>query len=310
MSQEPDARSAAPHAVIVRDWREADPSDTQVLYAREQEYWVRELAWDASTAWREIEQARVTWGLPGYLAIDADRIVRGWAYFLREGESVHLGGVSAETPEATAALLNACLEAALRPTRPARLSCFLPLRADGFEAWLGEHGFECERYRYLSRPITPAEGTTEAEAWTDADLLPAAELLRESYGTAGRYFAPQGTPAEWEQYVRSLVERPGCGVIEPAITRVVRGSHGLEALILATRIAPGTLHLAQVAVHPSRRREGLARRLVNEACRAGSARGVRQATLLVGDRNTAARELYAKMGFTERAEFVAGVLEL
>jgi hypothetical protein len=89
--------------MVVRDWREADTSDTQVLYAREQEYWVRELAWDASTAWREIEHARVTWGLPGYLAIDADRIVRGWAYYLPEGQNVHLGGVSAETPEATAA---------------------------------------------------------------------------------------------------------------------------------------------------------------------------------------------------------------
>ena len=32
----------------VRDWRDADPADTQWLYAREQDYWVRELAWDAS----------------------------------------------------------------------------------------------------------------------------------------------------------------------------------------------------------------------------------------------------------------------
>ena len=73
--------------MIVRDWRDADPADTQVLYAREQEYWVRELAWDASTAWREIEQARVTWGLLGFLAIDTDRTLRGWAYFLPEGET-------------------------------------------------------------------------------------------------------------------------------------------------------------------------------------------------------------------------------
>ena len=98
--------------MIVRDWRDADPSDTQVLYAREQEYWVRELAWDASTAWREIEQARVTWGLPGFIAIDANRTVRGWAYFLPEGETAHLGGVVADTREATNGLLDACLESA------------------------------------------------------------------------------------------------------------------------------------------------------------------------------------------------------
>jgi ribosomal protein S18 acetylase RimI-like enzyme len=91
---------------------------------------------------------------------------------------------------------------------------------------------------------------------------------------------------------------------------VVRGDRGLDALVLVTRISPGTLHLAQVVVRPSRRREGLARRLVEEVFRVGSSRGVRQVTLLVGDRNTAAQALYARMGFTARSAFVAGRLEL
>ncbi len=296
--------------MTVRDWRDADPSDTQVLYAREQEYWVRELAWDASTAWREIEQARVTWGLPGFLAIDADRMVRGWAYFLPEGETVHLGGVVAETREATSKLLDACLESALRPPRPARVSCFLPTRAEGFEELLHERGFVCEHYRYLSRSIAKGEDTIEADGWHAADLLPAAALLRESYGVEGRHFAPRGTPEEWEQYVRSLVERPGCGVIEPAVTRVVRNGTTLQALVLATRIAPGTLHLPQVAVHPSRRREGLAKRLVEDACRSAAARGVKQATLLVAESNANARALYEKMGFTDSSAFLAATLTL
>jgi len=297
--------------MIVRNWRDADPSETQVLYAREQDYWVRELGWDASTAWREIEHARVTWGLPGYIALDADRTVRGWAYIVPEGETVHLGGVVADTLEATAALLDACMESAVRPSRPARVSCFVSIRAEGFEAALGEHGFVCERYHYLSKPLSTAEGTAEVEAedWSETDLLPAAELLSEAYGSMGRHFAPRGTPEEWEHYVRSLVERPGCGVLEPAITRVVRSERGLQALVLATRISPGTLHLAQVAVHPSRRREGLGRRLVEDACRAAPARGARQATLLVGDNNAAARDLYAQMEFSERSAFLAGVRE-
>ena len=299
-----------PSEVIVRDWREADPADTQVLYDREQEFWVRELAWDASSAWREIEQARVAGDLPGFIARDVERTVRGWSYFLREGETAHLGAVVAEMPEATGALLDECLAAAMRPSRPARVSCFLPSRAEHFEMALRDRGFACERYHYLSRPITADEGAAESGAWSDGDLTPAAELLRESYGSDGRHFAPHGTPEEWEHYVRSLVERPGCGVMEPAITRVVRGDRGLDALVLVTRISPGTLHLAQVAVRPSRRREGLARRLVEEIFRVGSARGARQVTLLVGDRNTAAQALYARMGFTARSAFVAGRLEL
>ena len=294
--------------MTVRDWRDADPSDTLVFYAREQEYWVRELSWDASTAWREIEQARVTWGLPGFIAIDSERAVRGWAYFLPEGETVHLGGVVADTRAATDALLDACLDSGLRPPRPARVSCFLPNRADGFEEALHERGFVCERYRYLSRPIAPGADIREAEPWRGEDLLPAAALLREAYGPAGQHFAPRNTPAEWEQYIRSLVERPGCGVIEPAVTRVVRNGLALQALVLATRIAPGTLHFPQVAVHPARRREGLARRLVEEACRAGASRGVKLATLLVAESNIIARALYAKMGFVDMSSFIAGTL--
>ena len=79
----------------------------------------------------------------------------------------------------------------------------------------------------------------------------------------------------------------------------------MVALVLATRVAPGTIHLAQIAVHPGRRREGFARKLVDEACRLAQPRAARQATLLVGEKNTAARKLYASMGFEPRATFIA-----
>src|SRR5690349_5981995 len=105
-------------SMIVRDWRDADVGDTQLLYAREQDFWVRELTWDASNSWREIEQARTTWGLPGRMAIDHKRTVRGWSYYMPDGETLHIGGIAADTKEATAALVDACLEMAATPPRP------------------------------------------------------------------------------------------------------------------------------------------------------------------------------------------------
>jgi ribosomal protein S18 acetylase RimI-like enzyme len=290
------------------DWRDAEPADTQLLYAREQDFWVRELAWDASNSWREIEQARTTWGLPGRMAIDHKRTVRGWSYYMPDGETLHIGGIASDTKEATAALIDACLEMAAAPPRPVRVSCFVPDRAEGFEAALVDRGFSCEHYHYLSRTLTPSaeQGRApEAEGWREGDLLDAAELLRTSYGEHGRHFAPRGTVTEWENYTRGLVERPGCGDLEPAITRVVRDAGHLIALVLTTRVAPGTIHLAQVAVHPARRREGFGRRLVDEACRLAQPRAARQATLLVGEKNTAARTLYTSMGFEPRATFIA-----
>ena len=292
----------------VRDWRDAEPADTQLLYAREQDFWVRDLSWDASSSWREIEQARTTWGLPGRIAIDHKRTVRGWSYYMPDGETLHIGGIAAETKEATAGLLDAALEMASVPPRPVRVSCFVPDRAEGFEAALADRGFVCEHYHYLSRPLTqPSDGAgpVEAEGWRDADVMDAAELLRTAYGEHGLHFAPRGTLTEWEHYTRGLVERPGCGDLEPLLTRVARDAGHMIALVLATRVAPGTIHLAQVAVHPGRRREGFARRLVDEACRLAQPRAARQATLLVGEKNTAARKLYASMGFEPRATFIA-----
>jgi ribosomal protein S18 acetylase RimI-like enzyme len=297
----------------VRDWRDADAADTQLLYAREQDFWVRELAWDASNSWREIEQARTTWGLPGRLAIDHRRTVRGWAYFMPDGQTLHIGGIAADTKEATKALVDACLELAAVPPRPVRVSCFVPDRAKGFEQALVERGFSCEHYRYLCRTLTPsagAGGASEVEGWRAGDLLDAAELLRTAYGEHGRHFAPRGTLAEWEHYTRGLVERPGCGDLEPALTRVIREGGRMIGLVLTTRVAPGTIHLAQVAVHPARRREGLGRRLVEDACRLSQPRAARQATLLVGEKNTAAHKLYTSMGFEPRAMFIAATKAL
>jgi ribosomal protein S18 acetylase RimI-like enzyme len=299
--------------MTVRDWRDADPADTQWLYAREQDYWVRELAWDASSAWREIEQARTTWGLPGRIAFDQARTIRGWSYYMPDGETLHLGGIAAETPEATAGLLDACLEIASIPPRPVRVSCFVPDRAEGFEAALTARGFSCEHYHYLSRPLPSTNGVDrvlDADTWRDSDLMLTATLLQSAYGDDGRQFAPRGTLSEWEHYVRGLVERPGCGVLEPSITRVLRNGSELAALVLATRVAPGTLHLAQVAVHPSRRREGCARQLVEHACALAAGRGARQATLLVGDSNAAARALYGEMGFQRKATFIAATKDI
>jgi ribosomal protein S18 acetylase RimI-like enzyme len=295
----------------VCDWRDADPADTQWLYAREQDYWVRELAWDASSAWREIEQARVTWGLPGRIAFDRQKTPCGWCYCMPDGDTFHLGGIVAEHARVTAALVDAALAIATAGARPARVSTFVPTRAEGLEAILVERGFACERYHYLARPVARTEsGSVEATTWQEELLIPAAVLLQAAYGEGGRHFAPRGLQVEWEHYVRGLVERPGCGVLEPAITRVIKSGDAMQALVLATRLAPGTVHLAQVAVHPERRRAGVARRLVEEACRLAASRGARLVTLLVGESNAAARQLYEQMGFAPRAIFLAGTLSL
>jgi ribosomal-protein-alanine N-acetyltransferase len=75
-----------------------------------------------------------------------------------------------------------------------------------------------------------------------------------------------------------------------------------------TALSESTVHLAQVAVHPRMQGRGLAGALVVDSCSAARAKGFEHATLLVDQANQRARALYARLGFTERARFVAAHL--
>lgn len=57
------------------------------------------------------------------------------------------------------------------------------------------------------------------------------------------------------------------------------------------------IHVLNVATHPSWRRRGLARKLMDQAIHAGLARGARLVTLEVRRSNEAARLMYERMGF-------------
>lgn len=305
----------SPEPLTVHDWCDASAADALGLYERERAHWLSELSWDTTMAWREIEQSRTAREVSGFIVRDAADAVRGWAYFLLDGDTAHLGGMVADAPQVSSMLLDACLERLRRPHGARRVLCFLPVRAQGLRTALQDRAFACEDYLYqsLSLPEGMEAGASQSgptDGWKATDAVDAARLLREAYHGKGRHFAPQETQEEWTHYVGNLVERAGCGLLAPELTRLHRGGHGLDALVLVTRIAPDTVHLAQVAVHPARQRQGLGRTLVEEACRRAAAEGFRQATLLVGESNVGARRLYATLGFTDRASFLAAIRDL
>jgi ribosomal protein S18 acetylase RimI-like enzyme len=185
-------------------------------------------------------------------------------------------------------------------------------RAPALTLELTRRGFGVEPFLYLQRQRLDAgwqrpANAVAADIWQKGDVDGAAALLRTAYGTGstGRHFAPKGQLAEWRHYVHNLVEHTACGALNAEATRVVRGEDGLQALTLITAVADRTAHLAQVAVHPTLRGQGVARLLVNESCARAAAQGYTSATLLVGATNGPARRLYESLGFTTRAAFVA-----
>jgi ribosomal protein S18 acetylase RimI-like enzyme len=292
----------------IRDWRGAAPEILTPLYERGQRTWLRALRWDASRTWREVETARTTWGLPGLLAADDAGDIRGWTFFLPEDDVLHVGGLTADTPNATSALLDALVHLS-EGHAPGGLSCFMFNEAPSLGRELLRHGFDVEPFLYLTREITAADAKraeVQATPWDAGDIDQVALLLGDAYGSeAGRHFAPHGTAAEWQRYVRNLVEQGACGELNVEATRVLRSGSDIVGLVLVTSISQDTAHIAQVAVHPSHRGRGVATALLAEASAIAARQGCNASTLLVGASNAHARRLYESLGFVERAGFVA-----
>jgi ribosomal protein S18 acetylase RimI-like enzyme len=294
--------------MILRDWREADARLMESCYARERRSWQEDLGWDTTWTWSTVEQARVTWGLPGLLACDDDGRLLGWAFSMPEGGALHIGGLVASSAPVTAALVDGIMKDA----SASGVACFVRDRAPGLGDTLAARGLAVERFLYLSRSLSaadvrPLDGfTSPTNAWRDTDFVAAVTLLQTAYSPeAARHFAPSGTFAEWGKYLSGVVQQAGCGLLDRHTTRVARDADGLQALALVTSIGTRTMHLAQLAVHPAIRGCGVATRLVREAISCAAAGGATAMTLLVGEGNLAARRVYGSLGFVERSTFIA-----
>jgi ribosomal protein S18 acetylase RimI-like enzyme len=296
--------------MILRDWRHADPALLRSCYDAERQSWRQDLGWDTTWTWATVEQARVTRGLPGLLALDDEGMPRGWAFYVRDAATLHLGGLVAASPPVTNALLDGILATAGDTSRAA---CFIRDSAPGLIAALLARGFDAERFLYLSRPLTPedghdrADGQVRADVWRHADLSAGARLLQEAYPLeSGRHLVPDGTLDDWTKYVAGVVGQGGCGLMDPVATRVHREGDRLQGLALVTSIATDTAHLAQLVVHPGCRGRGIASTLLREVLASAVSTGKQTMTLLVSERNAPARRLYEALGFTARGTFVAG----
>jgi ribosomal protein S18 acetylase RimI-like enzyme len=295
--------------VNVIDWRRADSVLMRALYSEEHQRWLAQLGWNTSDTWAEVEAARVGGRLPGFLARPDDgdpADVRGWAYALMDAGVMQVGGFTARSIDATRVLLDA-LASQAKAERAEGLSAFVYSDAPGFEEELAARQFQVDRYRYLVRPPSVSNPTEIApgEAWAPDDIARAACLLQASYGPSGKAFAAHGRIDEWERYVRNLVEYPACGHFDAAATRVLRDGDRLLGLVMVTALGPGMAHIAQVAVHPASRGQGLAGRLLDDAIAYVTSQGLPRVSLLVRDTVADANALYQHRGFEPTTTFIS-----
>jgi ribosomal protein S18 acetylase RimI-like enzyme len=296
-------------AIACVDWRHSDPRKLAALYAAEIRRWSGTLGWDTARSWDQIELGRRLGTVPGLLALEANGAIVGWTFYLLHRDVLQIGGFVAASEAATTALVNGLLSSTTAASaRSVTLFAFTdaPGLTDALMGW----GFGIHHYEYLSRTLTPEPDARpwDGRRWQVGDVGAAAALLSTAYPGAddARPFAPRGTPAEWQEYVGQIVSAAACGTIMPDSCFVVPdGPDRIAGVILVTRLAAGTAHIAQLAVKPLTQRRGLGRLLVNAACASATSAGCQRITLLVNDRNTRARRLYAGCRFEGVARFVS-----
>jgi len=307
-------------SVFATDWRFETAARVSVWLEAEYDWWQINLGWDLRSAWTAIEPARESGHLPGVCIEDEDGASIGWAFFLRHGDSLQIGSIVAVEPEATAALLDSILASPEAGDASMAVS-FTRAQAPGLAEELAARGFDVEAYRHLEVPTAGfALAETLVEPWYETGTARVQALLERAYERSAelRPFAPNGHAHEWAEYVSSLVERNACGRFLPEASGVIprsgdgaadprHGGAGLDGAVVVTAVGLRTAHVAQLAVDPSARGNGLGARLVCAAAAAANAQGYERLSLLVAESNAGAAALYERLGFQQTATFLAAI---
>ena len=291
--------------MIVADWRTIPVQRMAALFEIERKRWRDRLHWDYAGTLADIERARVSGQLPGFVAFDGG-VVRGWSYHLLHRRTLQIGGVIADSAAATARLIGASLNSDEGRSAQSTLA-FGYFDAPEIESVLRGRGHAVERYHYFSRGLDdmePLEQPFESYPYEDAGAV--AGLLQRAYENAGalRPFARSGRFDEWVEYLTQLTLTNACGAFDPQVSQIARDAGELKGVALVTRIGLWTAHLAQIVVDPRKQGEGLATRLVRAACASARHQGCARISLMVGDSNTSARALYESRGFAATEHFL------
>jgi ribosomal protein S18 acetylase RimI-like enzyme len=298
------------------DWRDV-PADVIVpLLQAERRRWIATLHWDLGPALRLVEAARQRGEMPGLVLRGSDGRPLGWAFYTLAGRQLQIGVVQADTAAGVRQLLDGIFtspEAQLAQS----LSCFLYPGSKSVASALARLRFDLQPYSYLEGNLAAMPGLEgDAPAGSLQRLLPehgapAVRLLARAYAgdPASRAFAPHGRLDDWAQYLGQIFATPSVGAWLRHASFFVPSADGqtMAGLIVSTEVARGIAHVAQLAVDPAYHRQGVGRRLLLAAARAAAESGAKRLTLLVSDRNAAAKALYASHGLTSRGTFLFGL---
>ena len=294
----------------------------------EGELWRQRLHWDYHTSARLLMQYLDNHLLPGYAALEAGQIT-GYIFCVYEETKAVIGDVFAMSSssseggsahEVEETLLKHLFETLLNSPQLDRIESQLLLHPSGSHAAIfRKAGFQIFRRLFMVQPLrglwTPPRmdlpGELEIRLWRDEDLNSAGKLISEAYRDHpdsminDQYRSVYGS----QRFLHNIVRYSGCGTFSAPVSHVVIERHSREmiALVLGSRVSPESGHITQVCVHPTYRRQGLARMLLSVAAFHFMRLGATEISLTVTESNSEAIDLYRSEGYTCPHSFDAAV---
>jgi ribosomal protein S18 acetylase RimI-like enzyme len=319
---------ASERSIEILDLRHfASPVLRPVLEA-EGELWKQRLHWDYRISANLLMQYLDIHTLPGYAAL-TDGQIAGYVFCVYEENKAIIGDIFAlpasrnnesdgqftnlnllthsdpTAHEIEETLLRHLLELLVNSPHVERIESQLLLHPSGTHAeTFLQSGFQIYRRLFMVQQLQGVRATPminlpaglELRAWREEDLPSAARLIAAAYSDHpdgvinDQYRSVHGSL----RFLNNIVRYAGCGAFSAQSSHVIvdRASRELVALVLGSRVSIESGHITQICVHPSFRRQGLARKLLALTASCFLRQGVREISLTVTEANSEAIELY------------------
>jgi ribosomal protein S18 acetylase RimI-like enzyme len=286
----------------------------------EEKAWMSDLNWDYSP----IRQILISFArqklLPGYVAVDNNNAI-AYTYFLVNQAKGVIGALfvakTDQSQKAVEELISLAISSLKDSPTIRRIEAqIMPFNDANLTATFVQHGFSCFPRYFLAldlqnhRKAAGDSSTLHIIPWSSACLERAAELSLRAYRDQpdAEICEDYCTKAGCENYLRSLVENPGCGVFVPDTSFMAIDERGYPCgFLICSQISNGAAMIPQIAVHPSHQALGVGNALMARSLDQLKSMGFRSVSLTVTKQNRRAFEWYQRLGFRIRKEFGAYV---
>jgi ribosomal protein S18 acetylase RimI-like enzyme len=304
--------------------RDCPVEELNPLFAEETVHWNDHIFWDYHPTLDILKRFMRARTLPGFILGNPDRVM-GYSYFVVDRTVAFIGNIyvrnDSACPQTYGALIERTVGAATSVPTVQRIETQIFEFNCELDSLFSGCGFRVLPRHFLVCPLAECSvqappqfkgGTWRFRRWQDKDLLPAAELVFDSYRNSfdaslcHDYQSRQGCV----RFLKNLIDSPACGRFCPEDTLIaVDHFDHVSAVLLATRTQPTTAMIPQFSVRRQYQGRGLGRAMLATFLSQCRSQGLERITLSVSEANDRAFRLYLRTGFQIQKSFSAFIWE-